>query len=185
MGAGRGCTHGCSHSGAVERATGVAGQRPEPGGWRRGVGNVGPPQPSGHRWWRAPLFPCGPLVCVPSTDGNKIVLLFITLVGFFMLFYLRKRLAGHPQPPPIPLGKRQLQGGQRRMAAGQVPAWADWVFFFPSRTAAGSPEPHLSPSPHPVGGQGLLQQRQDKRSQAEPSLSTSPVHAFLLWGPGG
>lgn len=108
---GEGCTHGCSHSGAVERATGVAGQSPEPGGWRRGVGDVGPPQPSGHRCRRAPLFPCGPLVCVPSTDGNKIVLLFITRVGLLMLVYVHKRLAGHPHPPPGPLGKRRLQGG--------------------------------------------------------------------------
>lgn len=43
-------------------------------------------------WWRAPLVPCSSVLCVPSTEGNKVVLLFIINIFFFLLilFYLSK-----------------------------------------------------------------------------------------------
>lgn len=165
---GEGCTHGCSHNSAVERATGVAGQHPEPGGWHRGVGDMGPLRshilsPAG-TGGREHLSSRVVLLSVSlALMAIKSVSYLLLLVCLLMLFYVCKILAGeryllwccwaqhwhcpgHPDPPPplLPLGKRWLQGwggGQRRMDARQGTTFGGLVFFFfPSRTEAGSPE---------------------------------------------
>lgn len=55
--------------------------------WRRwkgqhAAGGLSSAGTRGLPWWRAPLVPCSSVLCVPSTEGNKVVLLFIINIFF-------------------------------------------------------------------------------------------------------
>jgi len=94
------------------------------------------------RQWGAPLIPCGSVLCVPSTEGNKMVLLFIVNYFICVIILLVTTVLLHQKGRPAQsLLAPGLQCSSARHSLG---------------TAHGGCTQSPSPAPHPHLGKSRL-----------------------------